>query len=229
MKTIGLIGGMSWESTQVYYRLLNENVKQRLGGHHSAKVVLVSVDFAEIAELQHAGDWPATAAILCDAAQALERAGADFILIGTNTMHKIADEVAAAVSVPLLHIIDVTAAALKARSIKRVGLLGTQFTMEQEFYRARLQAQGIEIIVPGPKDRKLVHSVIFDELCQGQFLDASKQAYLQIIESLAARGAEGVILGCTEIGMLLKDGDASIPLFDTAELHAEAAVAKALD
>ncbi|RUO38139.1 aspartate/glutamate racemase [Aliidiomarina shirensis] len=228
MKTIGLIGGMSWESTQVYYRLLNEKVKQSLGGHHSAKVVLVSVDFAEIAELQHAGDWPATETILCDAAQALERAGADFILIGTNTMHKIADEVAAAVSVPLLHIIDVTAAALKARSIKRVGLLGTQFTMEQEFYRARLQAQGVEIVIPEPEERELVHSVIFDELCQGQFLDASKQAYLKIIKGLAARGAEGVILGCTEIGMLLQDGDASIPLFDTAELHAEAAVSKAL-
>jgi len=229
MKTIGLIGGMSWESTQVYYRLLNEKVKHRLGGHHSAKVVLVSVDFAEIAELQHTGDWPATAAILCDAAQALERAGADFILIGTNTMHKVADEVAAAVSVPFLHIIDVTAAALKARSIKRVGLLGTQFTMEQEFYRARLQAQGIEIIVPEPKDRKLVHRVIFDELCQGQFLDVSRQAYLEIIAGLAACGAEGVILGCTEIGMLLQDGDAFIPLFDTAELHAEATVARALD
>ena len=228
MKTIGLIGGMSWESTQVYYRLLNENVKQRLGGHHSAKVVLVSVDFAEIAELQHAGDWQATAAILCDAAQALERAGADFILIGTNTMHKIADEVAVAVSVPLLHIIDVTAAALKARNIKRVGLLGTQFTMEQEFYRARLQTHGIEVVIPEPEERDLVHRVIYHELCQGQFLDVSKQAYLEITAGLAGRGAEGVILGCTEIGMLLEDGDAAIPLFDTAALHAEAAVVKAL-
>ncbi|MCH8491676.1 MAG: aspartate/glutamate racemase family protein [Idiomarina sp.] len=228
MKTIGLIGGMSWESTQVYYRLLNEHVKQRLGGHHSAKVVLVSVDFAEIAALQHTGNWDATAAILADAAQALERAGADFILIGTNTMHKVADEVAAAVSVPLLHIIDVTAAALQARNITRVGLLGTQFTMEQAFYRARLEAQGITVMVPEPEERALVHRVIYDELCQGQFLAASKQAYIKVIEGLAAQGAEGVILGCTEIGMLLQHGDGPLPLFDTAELHAEAAVSMAL-
>jgi len=228
MKTIGLIGGMSWESTQVYYRLLNQYVKKRLGGHHSAKVVLYSVDFAEIEALQHTGDWEGTASILSSAAQALERAGADFILIGTNTMHKIADDVAAAVSVPLLHIIDITAEALKAQNIQRVGLLGTKFTMEQRFYRDRMAEHGIEVIVPTEGQRDYVHQVIYHELCQGKFQASSKQAFLDIAADLAEQGAEGVILGCTEIGMLIHNGQADIPLFDTTELHAKAAVEQAL-
>ncbi|RUO55944.1 aspartate/glutamate racemase family protein [Pseudidiomarina homiensis] len=228
MKTIGLIGGMSWESTQTYYRLLNEQVRQRLGGLHSAKVILNSVDFAEIEPLQHQGDWQGTADILVKAAQSLEAAGADFFLIGTNTMHKVAPEVQKAVKIPLLHIVDATAEALKADGITTVGLLGTKFTMEQAFYRERLEAQGLKVIIPNETQRNSVHEVIFKELCLGVTTSASKLAYLDIVSDLHQQGAQAVILGCTEIGMLIKPADTTVPLYDTTELHANAAVTYAL-
>ncbi|TCK08690.1 aspartate/glutamate racemase family protein [Marinobacterium mangrovicola] len=229
MKTIGLIGGMSWESTQTYYRLINEHVREQLGGLHSAKLVLFSVDFAEIERLQHQGNWEATADILAQAARSLEAAGADFILICTNTMHKVAGEVAQAVSIPLLHLADATANTLLADGVKSVGLLGTRFTMEESFYRERLEAQGIEVIVPDEAQRDLVHTVIYDELCQGVTKPDSKSAYLDIVSSLSARGAQGVILGCTEIGLLIQSTDTQVSLYDTTEIHAERAVCLALD
>lgn len=228
MKTIGLIGGMSWESTQTYYRLLNEQVRERLGGLHSAKVILNSVDFAEIEPLQHQGDWQGTADILVKAAQSLEAAGADFFLIGTNTMHKVATEVQEAVKIPLLHIVDATAEALKADGITTVGLLGTKFTMEQAFYRERLEAQSLKVLIPNEVQRNAVHEVIFKELCLGVTKSASKQAYLDIISDLDQQGAQAVILGCTEIGMLIKPTDTPVPLYDTTDLHANAAVTYAL-
>lgn len=229
MKTIGLIGGMSWESTQTYYRLINEQVREQLGGLHSAKLVLFSVDFAEIERLQHQGNWEATADILAQAARSLEAAGAHFILICTNTMHKVAGEVAQAVSIPLLHLADATANTLLADGVKSVGLLGTRFTMEESFYRERLEAQGIEVIVPDEAQRDLVHTVIYDELCQGVTKPESKSAYLDIVSSLSARGAQGVILGCTEIGLLIQSTDTQVSLYDTTEIHAERAVRLALD
>lgn len=228
MKTIGVIGGMSWESTQTYYRLLNEQVRERLGGLHSAKVILNSVDFAEIEPLQHQGDWQGTADILVKAAQSLEAAGADFFLIGTNTMHKVAPEVQKAVKIPLLHIVDATAEALKADGITTVGLLGTKFTMEQAFYRERLEGQGLKVLIPSETQRNAVHEVIFKELCLGVTKPASKRAYLDIISDLHWQGAQAVILGCTEIGMLIKPTDTKVPLYDTTELHANAAVTYAL-
>ncbi|PTB83109.1 aspartate/glutamate racemase [Pseudidiomarina aestuarii] len=228
MKTIGLIGGMSWESTQVYYRLLNQQIQAALGGHASAKLVLYSVDFAEIERLQHSGDWAATAVILADAARALERAGADFIVICTNTMHKVADEVAAAVRIPLLHIVDVVAERLKRVGIDLVGLLGTQFTMEQDFYRQLLEQQGIRVLVPELPERQQIHRIIFDELCHGQCNPQSKTTYLSIIDGLARAGAQGVILGCTEIGMLINGSDTTVPLYDTTTIHVDAIVAAAL-
>lgn len=228
MKTIGLIGGMSWESTQAYYRLLNEQVRQRLGGLHSAKVILNSVDFAEIEPLQHQGDWQGTATILVKAAQSLEAAGADFFLIGTNTMHKVAPEVQEAVKIPLLHIVDATTEALKTDGITTVGLLGTKFTMEQAFYRERLEAQGLKVLIPSETQRNAVHEVIFKELCLGVTKPASKRAYLDIISDLDQQGVQAVILGCTEIGMLIKPTDTKVPLYDTTELHANAAVTYAL-
>ncbi|RDE19133.1 aspartate/glutamate racemase family protein [Motiliproteus coralliicola] len=229
MKTIGLIGGMSWESTQGYYRILNEQVKARLGGLHSAKLVLHSVDFDPIEKLQHQGKWDATADILCDAARSVEAGGADCVLICTNTMHKVAPQVAAAVSIPLLHIADATAAAIKARGLSRVGLLGTGFTMEQEFYKGRLCDQhGLEVLIPNEADRGLVHRVIYEELCLGRIVPESKTQYLRIIAQLAEQGAEAVILGCTEIGMLVQQNDTALPLFDTSELHACSAVDFAL-
>ncbi|WP_417688520.1 aspartate/glutamate racemase family protein [Pseudidiomarina sp.] len=228
MKTIGLIGGMSWESTQTYYRLLNEGVRERLGGLHSAKVLLNSVDFAEIEPLQHHGDWQGTADILMKAAQSIEAAGADFYLICTNTMHKVAPEVQKAVTIPLLHIVDAAAEALKADGITTVGLLGTKFTMEQAFYRERLEAQGVNVLVPNESQRNTIHEVIFKELCLGVTKQASKQAYLDIINDLHQQGAQAVILGCTEIGMLIKSTYTTVPLYDTTELHANAAVTYAL-
>ncbi|WP_417657527.1 aspartate/glutamate racemase family protein [Pseudidiomarina aestuarii] len=228
MKTIGLIGGMSWESTQVYYRLLNQQIQAALGGHASAKLVLYSVDFAEIERLQHSGDWAATAVILADAARALERAGADFIVICTNTMHKVADEVAAAVRIPLLHIVDVVAERLKRDGVNLVGLLGTQFTMEQDFYRQRLEQQGIRVLVPELPERQQIHRIIFDELCHGQCHPESKTTYLAIIDELARVGAQGVILGCTEIGMLINGSDTTVPLYDTTTIHVDAIVAAVL-
>ncbi|WP_434049086.1 aspartate/glutamate racemase family protein [Marinobacter salarius] len=228
MKTIGLLGGMSWESTQTYYRLINEGVKSRLGGLHSAKLVLYSVDFAEIEALQHQGDWPATARILSGAALSLENAGADFLMIGTNTMHKVAPEIEEAINIPLLHIADATANVLTQDNIQRVGLLGTRFTMEQAFYRERLEAAGIEVVTPDAPQRAEVHRVIYEELCQGEIQAASREAYLAVINSLAEQGAQAVILGCTEIGLLIKQTDTPVPLYDTTAIHAAQAVNQAL-
>jgi len=228
MKTIGLIGGMSWESTSVYYRLINERVNAQLGSHHSAKLVLLSVDFDVIEQRQHKGDWAGTADILVDAARRIEAAGADLLLIGTNTMHKVADDVAAAVSIPLLHLADATADRIFSDGRKRVGLLGTRFTMEQPFYRERLEARGIKVAVPDDADRDTVHRIIYDELCHGRIDAASREQYLAIIDRLAADGAEAVILGCTEIGLLVKAQDTSVPLYDTTVIHSEAAVDLAL-
>ena len=229
MKTIGLLGGMSWESTVPYYRQINEAVKARRGGLHSAKIVLYSVDFAEIERLQHRGDWAAAGALLADAARALERAGADFIVLCTNTMHKVAPAVEAAVKIPLLHIADPTAAAIHYAGLHRVGLLGTRFTMEQDFYRGRLAGQhGIEVLIPEADDRDRVHRVIYEELCLGRIEEASRQAYREVMRRLVERGVQGIILGCTEISLLVGAQDASVALFDTTRIHAEAAAALAL-
>ncbi|HHX82674.1 MAG TPA: aspartate/glutamate racemase family protein [Pseudomonadaceae bacterium] len=229
MKVIGLIGGMSWESTVPYYRLINEGVKARLGGLHSAKIVLYSVDFAEIERLQHRGEWDEAGALLADAARALERAGADFVVLCTNTMHKVAPAIEAAVAIPLLHIADPTAAAIHQAGLSCVGLLGTRFTMEQDFYRARLtDRHGIDVVIPDDDDRALVHRVIYEELCLGRVEEASRLAYRDVIQRLVAQGAQGVILGCTEISMLVGVEDAAVPLFDTTGLHAAAAVQVAL-
>lgn len=229
MKTIGLIGGMSWESTQTYYRLINQHVRTALGGLHSAKVVLYSVDFAEIEALQHQGNWQATAEILAAAGKAVEAAGADFLVLCTNTMHKVAEPLEAAVSIPLLHIADATAQVLQQQGITCVGLLGTRFTMEQVFYIERLQRHGIEVVVPTEPQRERLHSVIYQELCLGVVKADAKADYLEIVASLAERGAQGVILGCTEIGLLIQQADTSVPLFDTTEIHAEQAVQRALE
>jgi aspartate racemase len=229
MKTLGLIGGMSWESTIPYYRILNERVRQRLGGLHSAKLLLHSVDFADIEALQRADDWDAAGAILADAARGLRAAGADAIVVCTNTMHLVAPQIEAAVDIPLLHIADATAARIRAAGLSRVALLGTRFTMERDFYRRRIEAAGIEVIVPEAAQRERVHRVIYEELCLGRILDDSREAYRAIIDDLVARGAQGVILGCTEIGLLVGEGDAAVPLFDTTRIHAEAAADWALD
>lgn len=229
MKTIGLIGGMSWESSSEYYRLVNEGVKARLGGLHSAKCVMVSVDFAEVETLQHQGRWDEAAGLLAAAAQSVERGGAEFLVICTNTMHKVAEAVQARVQIPLLHIADATAELVKAAGIQRIGLLGTRFTMEENFYKGRLtQKYGLDVLVPEAASREIVHRVIYEELVLGQIEAASKQQYLAIIEQLIAQGAEGVILGCTEIGLLVQPSDARVPLFDTTRIHAEAAVEYAL-
>ena len=229
VKTIGLIGGMSWESTVPYYRLLNEGVKHRLGGLHSARVVLYSVDFHDIEILQHDGRWDEAGALLAAAARSLQSAGADFIVLCTNTMHKVAPAIEAAVTIPLLHIADPTAAAVKQAGIHTVGLLGTRFTMEQDFYRGRLEARHrLKVVVPEAADRDIVHRVIYDELCLGITQVASRAAYREIIGRLVAQGAEGIILGCTEIGLLVKPEDAPVPLFDTTALHAASAVEFAL-
>ncbi|GAA2987540.1 aspartate/glutamate racemase family protein [Streptomyces drozdowiczii] len=228
MKTIGLIGGMSWESTAEYYRLLNEGVRERLGGLHSAKCVLYSVDFAEIERLQVAGRWTEAGDVLADAARSLRAAGADLLLICTNTMHKVAGQVAAAVDVPLLHLADATAAAVNTAGLTRVGLLGTAFTMEQDFYRDRVAGHGLEVLVPDADDRALVHRVIYDELCLGVIREESRAAYGEVIGRLVAAGAEGIILGCTEIELLVGPEHSPVPVFATARLHAEAAVAAAL-
>ena len=229
MKTIGLIGGMSWESTAHYYRLLNEAVKARLGGLHSAKCLLASVDFAEIEPLQRAGRWDEAGAILNRAALGLERAGADLLLICANTMHKVAEQTLRGVRIPLIHIADATAARVRAAGIRRVALLGTRYVMEQDFYRQRLADRyGLEVLVPGPADRTEVNRVIFEELCLGRTAPASKARYVAIMEALVRDGAEGVIAGCTEITMLVQQPDVSVPLFDTTEIHALAAVERAL-
>lgn len=228
MKTIGLLGGMSWESTENYYRLINERTREVLGGLHSAPIAMVSVDFQEIEALQHAGNWEATAKILAAAAMQIESAGAEILLICTNTMHKVADEVAAAVSIPLLHIADATAMAIKESGTKAVGLLGTKFTMEQEFYKGRLEQHGLEVIIPSASDRDVVHRVIYEELCLGQVKDESRDEYLRIIDNLSQQGAEAVIEGCTEIGLLVKQEHTAVPLYDTTMIHAHQAIIEAL-
>ena len=224
MRTIGLIGGMSWESSAHYYRIVNQEVRRRLGGMHSARCVMVSVDFAEIAALQHDGDWDALAVRMAQAAQSAERGGAQVLALCTNTMHRVADRVAAAVDVPLIHIVDATAAAVKRAGITRVGLLGTAFTMEQPFYADRLRAHELDVIVPTRADRGIVHDVIYRELVQGVVVDASRTLYHDVIARLVARGAEAIILGCTEIMLLVGQADSAVPLFDTTELHALATV-----
>ncbi|HGS5162958.1 TPA: aspartate/glutamate racemase family protein [Vibrio harveyi] len=230
MKTIGLIGGMSWESTANYYQIINREVKARLGGLHSGKVCLYSVDFAEIETLQHQGRWDDTAIILAQAAKSVEAGGADFILICTNTMHKVADQIQQAVNVPLVHIADATAEQLVVDGIKKVGLLGTRFTMEQDFYKQRLIDKfGVDVVVPSSDDQTIVHDVIYNELCKGEMHDDSRQHYLTIIEKLVEQGAEAVILGCTEIAMLVESQHTDVKLYDTTEIHAKAAVEKALD
>jgi aspartate racemase len=229
MKTIGLIGGMSWQSTSSYYRAINQGVKQALGGFHSAKIAMVSVDFAEIQSLQQQGKWSETGNLLAAAARQVEAAGGDFIVLCTNTMHKVADQIEAAVSIPLLHIADATASKLKNDNVSKVGLLGTKFTMEQDFYKGRLQNQhGIEVIVPNEVEQQWVHDVIYNELVQGVISDQSRQRYVEIISKLSEQGAQGVILGCTEIGLLISQEDTATKLFDTTGIHSCAAVEKAL-
>ncbi len=229
MRTIGLIGGMSWESTASYYRLINEAVKERLGGLHSASLLLHSVDFAGIEKMQRANDWHAAGVQLAQAACGLQAAGAGALLICANTMHIVAPAIASAVHIPLLHVVDVTAAAVRRVGVCRVGLLGTRFTMEQPFYVERLQRQGLEVLLPNADDRTLVHRVIYEELCQGKLLPNSRNEYRRVMASLVAQGAEGIILGCTEIALLVDASDAVVPLFDTTALHAQAAVDWALD
>lgn len=229
MKTIGLIGGMSWESTVPYYRQINETVKAQRGGLHSAKVVLVSVDFHEIEVLQRAGDWEAAGSEMAKAARSLVAAGADFLVLCTNTMHKVAHHIEAAVSLPLLHIADPTAAALKQAGVQRVGLLGTRFTMEQAFYRDRLTEQhGLQVITPAAHQRESVHRIIYEELCLGTIRPESREVYRQVMASLVAQGAQAIILGCTEISLLVGERDSTVPLFDTTAIHARAAALWAL-
>jgi len=229
MKTIGLIGGMSWESTVPYYRIINETVREKLGGFHSAKLVLYSVDFHEIEILQRSGAWAEAGRMLAHAAQSLQAAGADVLVLCTNTMHKVADAIETAVSIPLLHIADPTAQEIKQAGIKKVGLLGTRFTMEQDFYRGRLCHQHhLEVIIPDDADRDIVHKVIYGELCMGLVHDASRAEYRRIIQRLVDRGAQGVILGCTEISMLVGPFDSPVSLFDTTRLHARKAAEWAL-
>lgn len=229
MKTIGLLGGMSWESTELYYRLINEETKRALGGLHSAPIVMVSVDFQEIERLQMRGDWDSSARLLSEKARMIESAGADFLLICTNTMHKVADQVADAIGIPLLHIADATAMHVKGSGIRTVGLLGTRFTMEQQFYRGRLEERGLTVLVPEADDRALVHRVIYEELCLGRINPDSRQEFLRIIDALQSSGAEAVIEGCTEIGLLVRQEHTDVPLFDTTRIHATQAVAQALE
>jgi aspartate racemase len=228
-QVIGLIGGLSWKSSAEYYRLINEGVRARLGGLHSARCLMWSFDFADIEVLQRTDRWDEAAVLMVDAAQRLERGGADFLVIATNTMHITAPQIQAATSLPLLHIADPTAERIKAAGLRRVGLLGTAFTMEKDFYKGRLaQEHGLEVLVPEPEDRATVHRIIYSELVQGQIVDASRLAYRKVIAGLVARGAEAIILGCTEIMLLVSPEDSPVPLYDTTGLHAEAAVARSL-
>ncbi len=228
MKTIGLIGGMSWESSLEYYRIINQETKRCLGGLHSAKSLMYSVDFAEIEELQHKGDWETVTHMMINAAKYLENGGADFVLICTNTMHKMAKDVEKAIAIPLLHIADPTAEAIKAQGLTKVALLGTKYTMEQDFYKGRLIDRfGLGVITPNDTDRQTVHNIIYDELCLGEIKPKSKQQFVEIIKRLERDGAQGIILGCTEIGLLIKQADVTVPVFDTTQIHAIAAVGKA--
>ena len=225
-----MIGGMSWESSIEYYRIINQAVRAELGGLHSAKSIMYSVDFAEIEAYQNEGKWKEAALILSQSAKDVENGGADFLILCTNTMHKIAADMQQAINIPLLHIADATAQRIKSQSIKRIGLLGTRFTMEEDFYKGRLiQKYGLDVITPEAQDRKIVDDIIYKELCLGKINDASRHAYQDIIQGLITSGAEGIILGCTEIGLLVKQEDSSVPLFDTAQIHAEAAVVFALE
>ncbi len=223
MKTIGLIGGMSWESTVTYYQIINETVKKELGGLHSSRCILYSVDFDEIEKCQSCGDWDKSGDILGQAARSLEKAGADFIVICTNTMHKVAPRIQSYISIPLLHIADVTTECLKDRGIKTVALLGTRYTMEQDFYKERLVQSGLQVLIPEGPQREMINRVIFDELCLGTISPESRAGFLAIIRGLGQKGAEGVILGCTEIGLLIRQEDTDIPLFDTTVIHARKA------
>jgi len=228
MKTIGLLGGMSWESTALYYRLVNKGIKAKLGGLHSARIALVSVDFQKIEEMQHKGDWAGAGQTLAQAARQVEAAGADFLLICTNTMHKVAPQIQKAISIPILHLADATARRIRAVGMKTIGLLGTNFTMEQDFYRGRLvEKHGLDVLVPPKPDREIVHRIIYDELCLGVVKDSSRGEYLRIMEDLQRRGAQGVIEGCTEIVMLVQQQHTDIPLFDTTFIHAQEAVLEA--
>jgi aspartate racemase len=229
MKTIGMIGGMSWESSIEYYRIINQTVREKLGGLHSAKSIMVSVEFAEIEALQHQDRWDELAAIMIDAARSLERGGADFVIICTNTMHKLYDDVQNQINIPMLNIADATAEKIKAQGLDKIALLGTRFTMEEDFYKGRLVDRfGLDVIIPVENEMEIVHRVIYDELCAGIIKPDSKQQYAAIIERLIATGARGIILGCTEIGLLIKPEDSSVALFDTTEIHAKAAVKYAL-
>ncbi|MGE7926379.1 aspartate/glutamate racemase family protein [Lysinibacillus xylanilyticus] len=228
MKTIGMIGGMSWESSAEYYRLLNEEVKQQLGGLHSAKCILYSVDFQEIEHYQAEGEWSKAGQVLAEAAQSLESAGAEFIVICTNTMHKVIDIITEKITIPILHIADATAYQIEKASLQKVALLGTKYTMEQDFYRARVEGFGIEVLVPFAEERTEVNRIIYEELCLGKIEQTSKDYYLQVIENLVQLGAQGIVLGCTEIGLLIKQEDVNVPVFDTTLLHAQAAVNMAI-
>lgn len=229
MKTIGLIGGMSWESSLEYYRIVNEIVKARLGGRHSAECVMYSVDFAAMEVLQREGRWQEAVRHLIGVAQSVEKAGADFVVLCTNTMHKVADDIQANITIPLLHIADATALKVKAAGLTRIGLLGTRFTMEEDFYKGRLsEKHGLSVLIPTDTEREIVHRVIYDELVLGDIRPDSRAHYVRIMEQLAQSGAEGIILGCTEIGLLVHDGDTRVPLFDTTKIHAVAAVEYAL-
>ncbi|WP_338653694.1 aspartate/glutamate racemase family protein [Lysinibacillus sp. Y5S-8] len=228
MKTIGLIGGMSWESSAAYYRLMNEQVKQRLGGLHSAKCILYSVDFQQIEHFQAKGEWDKAGNVLAQAAQSLERAGADFVIICTNTMHKVIDVIEAAITIPILHIADATARQIKEAGLQKIALLGTKYTMEQAFYKARVEGFGIEVIVPDSRERMEVNRIIYEELCLGIIKQDAKSYYIQVVEELVQAGAQGVILGCTEIGLLIQQEDISVPVFDTAAIHAQTAVSMAI-
>ncbi|USK74287.1 aspartate/glutamate racemase family protein [Peribacillus frigoritolerans] len=229
MKTIGLIGGMSWESSLEYYRIINEEVKAKLGGLHSAKCILYSVDFEEIERCQAEGDWESSGELLGDAALSLEKAGAEMILICTNTMHKVIGYIEEKVSVPILHIADSTAKQIQKSKISTVGLLGTKYTMEQDFYKTRIETNGIKVLIPNEEDRKVINKVIYEELCLGEIQQASRDYYKKVIKGLVDDGAEGIILGCTEIGLLVKPEDSEVPLFDTAVIHAIESVNMALE
>jgi aspartate racemase len=229
MKTIGLIGGMSWESTLEYYRIINEAVKEKLGGFHSAEMVLYSVDFAEVEALQHRGEWDRAAVLLTEAARRVEAAGADFALLATNTMHRVFDEIQKGIRIPLLHIADVTGREIQARGLTRIGLLGTRFTMEQEFYKGKLARDfGIDVLIPDEAERQAIHGILYNELCLGAVKDSSREVFRKIIGRLEGRGAQGIVLGCTEIPLIVKQKDYGLPLFDTTDLHARAAVELAL-
>lgn len=228
-RTLGIIGGMSWESTESYYRLINEGIKAKLGGLHSADLLIHSLDFVPIGELQAQGDWKEMSEILANSGKRLQAAGAQGLLIATNTMHKVANDVKAATGLPIIQIADATATAIKRKGLSKIALLGTQFTMTQDFYKQRLVDAGLQVLIPETDARAEVHRIIYDELCQGQFLDSSRQYYSQVIEDLANEGAKGVILGCTEIGLLIKQEDSPIPVFDTTAIHAAAAVEFLLD